>query len=184
MEQINWQTTKRKVNDLIPYDKNPRRLTEKQEKDLKKSLERFGLAEIPVINLDNKIVAGHQRLKIMQALGQGDEYIDVRIPNRALTDKEFQEYNIRSNKNTGEFDFELLQENFEIDDLKDWGFEEEDKTNIEDFDSPEKINEDEYKPFKKTHILISFEPFLFDKIKTHIENILKIEGIEYEQASN
>lgn len=66
--------------------------------------------EIPAINTDNKIVAGHQRLKIMQLLGRGKDTIDVRVPNRKLTKQEFEEYLLRSNKNTGDFDFEILGE--------------------------------------------------------------------------
>jgi hypothetical protein len=30
-------------------------------------------------------------------IGRGDEFIDVRVPNRELTELEFKEYNIRSN---------------------------------------------------------------------------------------
>jgi len=121
-KKLTWKTTKRKVNDLIPYSKNPRRLTDKQKADLQKSLEKFNLVEIPAINTDNKIIAGHQRIKILQLLGRGDEIIDVRIPDRKLNEKEYKEYLIRSNKNTGEFDFELLAD-FNKDLLKDIGFD-------------------------------------------------------------
>jgi len=120
--KIKWHNEKRKLKDLHPFEKNPRQLTEKQYKDLKKSLEKFNLAEIPAINLDNKICAGHQRLKILYEL-YGNVEIDVRVPNRKLTDKEFEEYNIRSNKNTGIFDFDILANEFEVPDLLGWGFD-------------------------------------------------------------
>lgn len=119
-----WLNDVRKISDLVPHQKNPRRLTDKQYKDLKKSLEKFNLAEVPAINLDNTILAGHQRLKILAQL-EGPEYnVDVRIPNRMLTQAEVDEYLIRSNKNTGEWDFDLLANEWEQDDLLDWGFEE------------------------------------------------------------
>lgn len=120
--KLKWHTEKRKVDELIPYDKNPRRMTEAQEAALKKSLERFGLVEIPAIDTDNIIIAGHQRLRILQLLGRGKEEVDVRVPNRKLTEGEFQEYNIRSNKNTGEWDY-LLLAGVEKDLLKDIGFD-------------------------------------------------------------
>jgi len=123
MKQLEWHNEKRKISDLIPYESNPRQLTDKQYNDLKKSLTKFNLAEIPAINLDNKICAGHQRLKIMSEVYGNDFEIDVRVPNRKLTEKEFQEYNIRSNKNTGEFSFDILANEFEVDDLIDFGFE-------------------------------------------------------------
>ena len=120
---ITWSTSTRIIDELVPYEHNPRRLTEKQYDDLKRSLEKFDLAEIPAINTDNTIIAGHQRLRILQALGRGSETIDVRVPSRKLTKKELQEYNVRSNKNTGEWDFEMLANAFDQDDLVDWGFD-------------------------------------------------------------
>jgi len=105
---IKWTTQKRKIDDLIPYENNPRVLNDKQKKELKDSLEKFGLAEIPAINTDNKIIAGHQRLKILQLLGKGKEEIDVRVPERELTKEEFDEYLIRSNKNTGDWNYKML----------------------------------------------------------------------------
>ena len=49
---------------------------------LNKSLKKFDVVEIPAIDLDDRILAGHQRIKALQLLGRGDGYIDVRIPNR------------------------------------------------------------------------------------------------------
>jgi hypothetical protein len=121
-QKLNWTTEKRKLKDLIPYEHNPRILTDKQYRDLKTSLEKFNLAEIPAINTDNLVLAGHQRLKIMLEVYGTEHEIDVRMPNRKLSEKECQEYNIRSNKNTGEFDFEMLADVFEADNLMEWGF--------------------------------------------------------------
>lgn len=123
-DKLRWKTEKRKLYQLKGYEFNPRTLSDNEYAALKKSLERFDLAEIPAINTDNKIIAGHQRIKILSELYGGDHTIDVRVPNRKLTNKEFQEYNIRSNKNTGSWDFDILANNFEIDDLFDWGFKE------------------------------------------------------------
>ncbi len=122
MEPINWKTEKRKINDLVPFENNARKMSEKQVADLRKSLERFNLVEIPAITQDNVILAGHQRLRILQICGRGEEIIDVRVPDRALTTEEIQEYNLRSNKNLGEWDFDLLA-NFDEKMLTDVGFE-------------------------------------------------------------
>ncbi len=125
MKPLVWHTETRKISDLIPYEHNPRRLTEKQAKDLEKSLRKFNLAEIPAINTDGMICAGHQRLAIMKALGRGEEETDCRVPNRKLTEKEFKEYLIRSNHNTGETDYDILANVFDIGDLVEWGIEPE-----------------------------------------------------------
>ena len=123
MKKLSWKTERRKVNDLVPYSKNPRSISEKQLSDLKKSLKKFGLVEIPAIDIDNKIVAGHQRLKVLQLLGQGEEYIDVRIPDRKLTQQEFDQYLISSNSLGGDWDFEALK-SFDLDLLQQAGFDE------------------------------------------------------------
>ena len=120
-QKLQWTTVKRKVNDLIPFDQNPRTLSHKQEDDLKTSLTKYNLVEIPAINTNNQIIAGHQRIKVLQLLGRGDEEIEVRLPNRKLTEKEYKEYLLRSNANTGDWDYNSLQ-NFDIGTLLDIGF--------------------------------------------------------------
>ncbi|HEA70991.1 hypothetical protein LCGC14_0405700 [marine sediment metagenome] len=138
MPEIIWKTEKRKISDLVEFKNNPRKLSEKQAEDLKKSLKKFGLAEIPAINTNNTILAGHQRIKILSQL-KGPQYeIDVRIPSRELTDKESEEYVIRSNQNTGEWDRDILKDMFDMEDLCDWGFDEDDLTILdEEFEGTE-----------------------------------------------
>ena len=148
MNKLIWHTEQRKINELIPYEGNPRKMTKEQAEQLQKSLEKFNLAEIPAINTDNKIIAGHQRINILQELDKGNEIIDVRIPNRKLTDDEFREYNLRSNKNIGSWDFDELA-NFDVELLTDVGFSEEELNivmgNVEpeedDFDVDKAIEE-------------------------------------------
>lgn len=117
--------------DLKPADYNPRKISQKNAEDLHKSLKKFGLVEIPVINKDGILLAGHQRVKAMLDLGLGNEMIDVRVPNRQLTDEEAREYNLRSNLNTGEWDFLKLQE-FDPIILEEAGFDNLDKIFDED----------------------------------------------------
>jgi len=121
-EALSWKTERRKVGTLVPYDQNPRRLTEAQAAQLSKSLSKFNLVEIPAVNTDGVIIAGHQRLATLKALGRGDEMVDVRVPSRKLTDSELKEYNLRSNKNTGEWDYGILAQAFDVDLLKEVGF--------------------------------------------------------------
>lgn len=120
--QITFHTEQRKVSDLVLSRYNPRKMSEEQVKQLTMSLEKFDLAEIPVINTDNTILAGHQRMKILDVLGRGNDTIDVRVPNRTLTEEECKEYNIRSNKNTGDWDMDMLANHFDEEMLLDIGF--------------------------------------------------------------
>lgn len=120
-EKLNWATVQKTVNNLIPQDVNPRVITDKQMSDLTRSLKKFNLVEVPAIDLDGKILAGHQRIKALQLLGRGGELIDVRVPNRKLTEKESKEYLIASNKLGGDWDFDLLK-SFDVETLSFAGF--------------------------------------------------------------
>lgn len=129
MIRLEWRTEKRKLSTLIATEGNPRQLTAKQAQDLEKSLKKFNLVDIPAINVDNRIISGHQRVAILKALGRGNEEIDVRVPNRKLTEEEHREYMIRANKNLGEWNFDLLA-NFDEELLKEVGFEQEEKNQV------------------------------------------------------
>ena len=119
---MNWKTEKRKLKDLMSYDKNPRILTSKQKQEIEKSLKKFSLVEIPAINTDNKIIAGHQRIKILTELYGGDYEIDVRVPSEKLNDEDYKEYLLRSNRNGAEWDWTIL-ETFDKELLLNSGFE-------------------------------------------------------------
>ena len=123
-KKITWTLEKRKLDQLNPYEHNPRKLTEKGMADLKKSIDKFGLAEPIIINTNNTIIGGHARyftlLKDKNIL-----FADCYVPNIELTPEEAKELNIRLNKNiAGEFDFDILSASFEFDKLVDWGFDE------------------------------------------------------------
>lgn len=112
---LEWTTQQRKVNDLVPLEINPRKISESHRMKMIESLQKFNLVDIPVIDTDGTVISGHQRLRALQAIGRGDELIDVRVPNRKLTTKEVKEYNLLANTHYGEFDFELLDVFSDID---------------------------------------------------------------------
>lgn len=110
--KLKWKTVKRTVKDLIPLDFNPRIITDEKKEALLRSIEKFDLVEIPCINVDNSIIGGKQRVEALMIAGRGEEIIDVRIPNRSLTEAELKEYMLISNTHAGQFDAELLEVHF------------------------------------------------------------------------
>ena len=120
-EPLQWHVEQRRVADLLEYEYNPRKMTAQQMRKLRESLEKFGLVEIPVVNADGILIAGHQRCKALVALGRSEELVDVRVPNRQLTEQEFKEYNIASNAIKGDWVDEILREHFADVDLGDFG---------------------------------------------------------------
>ena len=129
--KMSWRTVQRRVNDLLANPRNPRTLDDSQREALTKSLNTFGLAEIPAVNTDNQILAGHQRVKVLQLLGRGEELIDVRIPSRPLTKKEADQYLLTSNAVHGSWNFDLLK-SFPSDLIFDIGFDDSDLMSIYD----------------------------------------------------
>jgi len=118
--QIQWHLETRRISELRPYFKNPRILTKDQEKHLRTSLDKFGVVDRPCINLDGTIIGGHQRINVM---GVKSTEIEVMVPSRALSDREVEELNIRLNKNIGDWDWDILANQWEIEDLINWGFD-------------------------------------------------------------
>lgn len=146
---ITWKTETRRVRDLIEYQGNPRIISDHQMEILQKSLRKFSLAEIPAINTDNTVLAGNQRIKALALLEKMDEFIDVRVPSRKLTEKEAEEYLLVSNRGGGEWNWEALK-SFSPDLLQNVGFTDLDFSRIWD-DTLEIINDefDEEKALKK-----------------------------------
>jgi len=107
------------VKDLNPASYNPRQISSKQYKDLKESVKKFGLVDPIIINKNgNVVIGGHQRLKICKDL----KYVEVDCVMLDLSKEEERELNIRLNKNTGDFDMDILANEFDIEELTDWGF--------------------------------------------------------------
>jgi DNA modification methylase len=142
VKKLTWHTEQRRAGDLTRWEKNPRKMSEKDKADLHESFSRFDYVEIVIINTDNRLIGGHQRHAEMEATGRLDEVIDVRVPNRKLTEKEFSELAIRLNKNRGQWDEDLLGSYFDMEDLKGWGFEEEELGKI--YDGLVEVADDEF----------------------------------------
>ena len=120
--EITWSTEKRKIKDLQPLKNNPRKMSKEQARHLMDSLNAFNYVELVAINADNTIIAGHMRIAAMKKLGWSAKEIEVRVPNRILFDSEVKEYCVRSNKNTGDWDWDILAAEFDPKDLMEWGF--------------------------------------------------------------
>lgn len=184
--KLEWLTVSKKVNDLIPQDVNPRKINDSQMSSLKKSLEKYNLVEIPAIGNNSKILAGHQRIKALQLLGRGDDMIDVRVPNRPLTDDEEKQYLIASNAISGEWDYEALK-SFEIDLLVEAGldkieiakFWDTDNGVVDDnFDVDKEIKKITKPKTKLGDIILLGKHKIFCGDSTLPENLMKLFGDE------
>jgi len=141
-KKLEWHTERRKVKDLIRYEKNPRILSPVQLEGLKRSLRKFNLAELPAINVDGTLVAGNQRILALSLLGREEEEIEVRVPNRPLSDKEFRDYLLTSNRSGADWDWSKLASEFQLDELLTAGFDDNDLSVI--FADSLEVTDDEF----------------------------------------
>ena len=132
------------IDSLIFAEYNPRQLTEDQYKQLKDSITRFGMVDPIIVNTHkdrlNIIVGGHQRVKVAKKMGIEDVpcvFVNLNY------DKE-RELNVRLNKNTGGWDYDILADMFDMDELIDWGFKEEELVGFSaDIEVEGKIDDDD-----------------------------------------
>ena len=110
-----------KIEQLEPATYNPRQISTKQFNDLKESITKFGMVDPLIVNKNSYTIdGGHQRYKISKQLG----YKEIGCIILDLDKEQERELNIRLNKNTGEFDMDILANEFDIQELTEWGFKE------------------------------------------------------------
>ncbi len=115
---------------LKPAEYNPRKHDKAAADQLKESISRFGVVDPLVVNCapgrENVVIGGHFRLEVLKELGMEKvPAVYINIPDI----EQEKELNIRLNKNTGEFDWDLLA-NFSEVFLKDVGFASEELDEI------------------------------------------------------
>ena len=123
VDKLKWTNDRRTLRDLLPRERNPRRIAQPEAERLVDSYEKFDQAEVILIGPENQLYNGHQRLKVWAEQYGPDLEVDVRVASRALTDPEWQKLTVYLHRGTtGEWDFDMLLDDFELDDLLDWGF--------------------------------------------------------------
>jgi len=110
----------KKISELKPAPYNPRQSTAKQEEKLKASLSKFGLVEPIIFNKQTGyIVGGHFRVRQLTKLG----YEEIECVIVDLNEADEKELNIRLNANTGQWDWEMLANSWDSDELSEWGLD-------------------------------------------------------------
>ena len=132
---MNIQSKKIPISQIQVDPKNPRILNKTKFKKLKSSIESFPeMLEVrPIVVADGIVVGGNMRLLAMKELGFREvTAIDVTDWTQGQRD----EFMIKDNLNFGDWDYDLLANEWEGTDLDNWGLdlwqEEEEKEEQED----------------------------------------------------
>lgn len=116
---IKWAHERRNLSELIPNPNNPRTITKDNYKKLIKNIKRNGYASRLIINTDNTVLCGNQRLKALGELGYTE--IDVLVPNLTLTNEQIDDITVTDNLSAGAWDFDSLGNSWDPVKLIEWG---------------------------------------------------------------
>mgnify|MGYP007071590357 CR=1 FL=1 len=109
------------IEHLKPAEYNPRKLTKEQKDHLVKSIKDFGIVDPIIVNKypgrENIIIGGHMRYVVAKELG----YTELPVFYVELNEQREAELNLRLNKNTGEWNWDMLA-HFDLNMLSDIGF--------------------------------------------------------------
>jgi len=156
-----------KINKVIPNENNPRFIKDHKFKKLVKSIQEFPemlkLRPI-VVNKDMVVLGGNMRLKACKEAGLKEVYI---LKADELTEQQQREFIVKDNVGFGEWDWDILANEWDNQQLKEWGMdvwqpeEEVDYSALEDLDLDETIEDKE--AGVKRAIMIEFDPKHYDQ---------------------
>ena len=111
------------IKDIKSNDNNPRFIRDTKFNKLKESITQFPemLKLRPIIvNKDGVILGGNMRYKASLDIGLKEVYI---LRAKQLTPEQEQEFIVKDNIGFGEWDWDILANEWDIDKLDDWGLD-------------------------------------------------------------
>lgn len=189
------------MDDLSPFQGDMKTLPDEDLGKLRASIIEHGFS-FPFFIWRTKaklnIIDGHQRLKVLSVLRDMEGWVVPKLPCievQARTKLEAKRKLLAAASQYGKFNKDGLEDflrgvgslsfiklpGLDLDDLPevspeiipgDHGYD------------PEDEEKEKLRPFKQVHVLLSFSPDVFLEIKNLLDQIIKIEGVEYEQSAN
>jgi len=141
-----------KLTTIKSNPNNPRVIRDEKFKKLVKSIDEFPkmMALRPmVVNEDMVVLGGNMRLKALKELGYKEVPNDWIKSAKDLTDDEIKRFIIADNVGFGEHDWEMLANEWDVEELSEWGLDipgfeiaEELEAKEDDFEVPDEITTD------------------------------------------
>ena len=167
-----------KISEIKPNPNNPRLIKDDKFKKLCQSLRDFPeMLELRpiVVNKDMIILGGNMRYKAAKEIGLKE--IPVKVADN-LTPEQEREFLIKDNTSGGEWDWELLVNEWNSEELEAWGldlvgFDE----NVEDFGEDFSLADGDKAPFQQMTFTLADEQA--EQIKNAITDIKATEEYKY-----
>lgn len=124
MAKTNENTTVRvKIGEIKPNPNNPRLIKDEKFKSLVKSIQDFPeMLELRpiVVNADMIILGGNMRFKACKEAGLKEVPVTIA---KGLTPEQEREFIIKDNVSGGDWDWEMLAQEWDADKLEEWGLD-------------------------------------------------------------
>ena len=168
-----------KITEVISNPNNPRLIKDDKFKKLVKSIQDFPdmLNVRPiVVNTDMVVLGGNMRLKAIKEAGIKE--INIEIVDWS-EDKQ-KEFIIKDNASFGEWDWSDLANNWDSEELTDWGVDIIGFSNVEDLGEGFSLPNGDKSPFQQMTFTLADEQA--EQIKNAIEEIKSTEEYKYAET--
>jgi hypothetical protein len=168
-----------KITEVIANPNNPRLIKDEKFKKLVKSIQEFPdmLNVRPiVVNKDMVVLGGNMRLKAIKEAGIKE--INIEIVDWS-EDKQ-KEFIIKDNASFGEWDWSDLANNWDSEELTDWGVDIIGFSNVQDLGEDFSLPNGDKSPFQQMTFTLADEQA--EQIKNAIEEIKSTEEYKYAET--
>ena len=166
-----------KVADIKPNPNNPRIVKDEKFKKLVQSIKDFPqMLEIRpiVVNDDMIVLGGNMRLKACKEAGLKEIPI---IKASSLTEEQQKEFIIKDNLGYGEWDWDMIANEWDSTQLEEWGMDIPGFNNVEDLGENFTLPSGDKAPFQQMTFTLADQQA--EVIKNAIEEIKKTEEYKY-----
>jgi hypothetical protein len=171
------------IGTIIPNPKNPRIIKDDKFKKLVKSIQEFPqMLELRPIVVDGNMVVLGGNMRLKACIAAGLKEVPIIVADQ-LTDAQKAEFIIKDNVGFGEWDWDLLANEWEVKDLFNWGVDipsayfDDDKEPEFDKDMLDEAL-DGYINSKVKQITLYFDNQQYEYVLNKLEQIAKEEGVE------
>jgi hypothetical protein len=165
-----------KITEVISNPNNPRLIKDDKFKKLVKSIQDFPdmLNVRPiVVNKDMVVLGGNMRLKAIKEAGIKEINVDI----VDWSEDKQKEFIIKDNASFGEWDWSDLANNWDSEELTDWGVDIIGFSNVEDLGEGFSLPDGDKSPFQQMTFTLADEQA--EQIKNAIEEIKSTEEYKY-----
>lgn len=173
-----------KLSSIKSNPNNPRIIRDDKFEKLKKSIKDFPkMMELRpmVVNSDNIVLGGNMRLKALKELGYKEVPKEWVKRAEDLTEDEQRQFIIKDNIGFGKHDWEILQVDWDLSELEDWGLDLPGfDLDADEFGEEFSLPDGDKEPFQQMTFTLADEQA--EQIKNAIADIKKTEEYKYAET--